>query len=194
MRIRSIDRRMDVPRSFSASQAPQRLEKRLASLRTLEWVNIAWLAVLLLWWAPGWQQAPVPTGTWQRTLAFLPVAGLLAVGGWYWHRKLQQLRDGRSLEDAMPVLHRAGRYARRALTALTVAMAVSWVAGVGGTADRAWATLLILFAWAEYLNYFHVQLMHDTRSDLARLARTRRLRPSWLASDLAAWQESSSSP
>jgi hypothetical protein len=189
MRIRSIDRRTDVPRSFSASQAPQRLEKRLASLRTLEWVNIAWLAVLLLWWAPGWQQAPVPAGTWQRTLAFLPVAGLLAVGGWYWHRKLQQLRDGRSLEDAMPVLHRACRYARRTLTAMTIAMAVSWVAAVGATADRAWATLLILFAWAEYLNYFHVQLMHDTRSDLARLRRTRRLRRSWLASDLAAWQE-----
>jgi hypothetical protein len=189
MRIRSIDRTTDVPRSFSASQAPQRLEKRLASLRTLEWVNIAWLAVLLLWWAPGWQQAPVPVGTWQRTLAFLPVAGLLAVGGWYWHRKLQQLRDGRPLEDAMPVLHRVCRYARRTLTAMTIAMAVSWVADVGATADRAWATLFILFAWAEYFNYFHVQLMHDTRSDLARLRRTRRLRRSWLASDLAAWQE-----
>jgi hypothetical protein len=180
-----------VPRSFSASQAPQRLEKRLASLRTLEWINIVWLAALLLWWAPGWQQAPVPAATWQRTLAFLPVAGLLAVGGWYWHRKLQQLRDGRPLEDAMPVLHRARRDARRTLTALTMAMAVSWVAAVGGTADRAWATLLILLAWAEYSNYFHVQLMHDTRSDLARLRRTRRLRRSWLASDLAAWQETS---
>ena len=180
-----------MPRSFSASRAPQRLENRLAALRTLEWINIAWLAMLLLWWAPGWQQAPVPAGTWQRTLAFIPVAGLLAVGGWYWHRKLQQLRDHRSLQDAMPVLQRAGRYARRTLTALTAAMVVSWTAAVGAAADRAWATLLILFAWAEYLNYFHVQLMHDTRSDLSRLRRTRRLRRSWLASDLAEWQKSS---
>ena len=177
-----------MPRSFSASRAPQRLENRLAALRTLEWINIAWLAMLLLWWAPGWQQAPVPAGTWQRTLAFIPVAGLLAVGGWYWHRKLQQLRDHRSLQDAMPVLQRAGRYARRTLTA---AMVVSWTAAVGAAADRAWATLLILFAWAEYLNYFHVQLMHDTRSDLSRLRRTRRLRRSWLASDLGEWQKSS---
>jgi hypothetical protein len=178
-----------VPRSFSASRAPQQLEKRLASLRTLEWVNIAWLAVVLLWWAPAWQQAPVPAGTWQRTIAFLPVAGLLAAGGWYWHRKVQQLRDGRPLGDAMPLLQRAGQYARRLLTALTVALAVSWVTATGSAADRAWATLLILFAWAEYINYFHVQLMHDTRSDLTRLRRTRRLRRSWLANDLAEWQQ-----
>jgi hypothetical protein len=178
-----------VPRSFSASRAPQRLERRLASLRTLEWANIVWLGVLLLWWAPAWQDAPVPAGTWQRTIAYLPVAGLLVAGGWYWHRKLQQLRDARSLGDAMPVLQRTGRYARRLLTALSVAMAVSWVTAAGATADRAWATLLTLFAWAEYVNYFHVQLMHDTRSDLARLRRTRRLRRSWLADDLAGWEE-----
>jgi hypothetical protein len=177
-----------VPRSFSASRAPRQLENRLASLRTLEWVNIAWLAVVLLWWAPSWQHAAIPADTWQRTVAFLPVAGLLAVGGWYWHRKLQQLRDARPLGDAMPVLQRAGRHARRVLMALTVAMAVSWVTTAGSAADRAWATLLILFGWAEYVNYFHVQLMHDTRSDLARLRRTRRLRRSWLANDLAEWQ------
>jgi hypothetical protein len=177
-----------VPRSFSATRAPHRLQKRLASLRTLEWLNIAWLAVLVLWWAPAWQHAPV-LGTWQRTVAFLPVAGLLATGGWYWHRKLQQLRDGRPLEDAVPVLQRVGRQARRLMTVLTVGMGASWATATGSTADRAWATVLILFAWLEYVNYFHVQLMHDTRSDLARLRRTRRLRRSWLAQDLAAWQD-----
>ena len=182
-----------MPRSFSASRAPHRLQKRLASLRTLEWLNIAWLAVLVLWWAPAWQHAPVPVGTWQRTVAFLPVAGLLAVGGWYWHRKLRQLRDGRPLDDALPMLQRVGRRARRLLTVLTVAMGLSWMTATGSTADRSWATLLLLFAWAEYINYFHVQLMHDTRSDVARLCRTRRLRCSWLANDLAEWQETEDS-
>jgi hypothetical protein len=47
---------------------------------------------------------------------------------------------------------------------------------------------LLGFAWLEYVNYFRVQLMHDTRSDLRRLVRTRRLRRSWLATDLAGWR------
>jgi hypothetical protein len=173
---------------FSVSQAPQRLERRLASLRTLEWLNIGWLAFVLLWWIPTGQGAGVPTGTWQRSVAFVPTAALLGFGGWYWHRKLQQLRDGRSLDDALAVLDRADRYSRTWLLVLTSAMALSWLTATGVTGDRIWASFLLMFAWAEYVNYFRLQLMHDTRSDLARLRRTRRLRRSWLASDLTRWR------
>jgi hypothetical protein len=35
------------------------------------------------------------------------------------------------------------------------------------------------------VNYFHRQLMHDTRADMRRLLSTRRLRRSFLALDLA---------
>lgn len=154
----------------------------------LEWLNVGWLAFVLLWWLPTGQGATVPATTWQRTVAFVPAAILLAVGGWYWHRKLQQLRDGRSLDDAMLVLDRLDRGGRVALVLASAAMAASWVSSLGTMGDRVWASLLLVFAWAEYVNYFRLQLMHDTRSDLARLYRTRRLRRSWLASDLAAWR------
>jgi hypothetical protein len=178
----------DPQRTFSASRAPGRLERRLASLRTLEWVNIGWLAFVLLWWIPTGQSATVPAGTWQRTVTFVPLAILLAVGGWYWHRKLQQLRDSRPLDDALAVLDRADRYARLLLTVTTATVALSWFTATGSAADRVWASLFVVFAWAEYVNYFRLQLMHDTRSDLSRLRRTRRLRRSWLATDLAHWR------
>jgi hypothetical protein len=64
----------------------------------------------------------------------------------------------------------------------------AWVAGVGTVTDRWWATALLVMAWLEYVNYFRIQLMHDTRSDLRRLRTTRRLRRSWLATDLAGWR------
>jgi hypothetical protein len=44
---------------------------------------------------------------------------------------------------------------------------------------------LWLFALLEHVNYFHVQLSHQTRADLARLVRTRRLRRSHLSRDMA---------
>lgn len=118
------------------------------------------------------------------------MTALLLVGGWYWHRKLQQLRRGRGLDDALGVLDRLDRVLPWALATFTGAALVSWVGRAGSTSDRAWATALIAMAWAEYVNYFRVQLMHDTRSDLQRLWRTRRLRRSWLAADLADWRSS----
>jgi hypothetical protein len=50
----------------------------------------------------------------------------------------------------------------------------SWVPGL----------LLYGLAVAEYVNYFHWQLMHDTRADLRRLLRTGRLQRSHLYADL----------
>jgi hypothetical protein len=165
-----------------------RLLRRLARLRTLEWVNVVWLAIVLLWVLPAQRGLAIPAETWLRTLAYLPVAVLLVVGGWYWHRKLQQLRDGRPMGDALRRLDRLDRWLRRML----VVASIGWVVGLGLGAstvtDRWWAAALLAFAWAEYVNYFRLQLMHDTRSDLRRLWETRRLRRSWLASDLAQWR------
>lgn len=76
------------------------------------------------------------------------------------------------------------------LTTCSVALLVAWSTGVGRVTDRWWAAGLLVLAWAEFINYSRVQLMHDTRSDLTRLIATRRLRRSWLAIDLAGWRES----
>lgn len=176
---------------FSATHARPRLERRLASLRTLEWANVVWLALLLLWWLPVQLGEPMPDGVWQRTLAYVPVASLLLVGGWYWHRKLQQLRQERPLDDALRILDHLARVLPWALGVATGAILLSWLSRAGYATDRAWATGMIVFAWAEYVNYFKVQLMHDTRSDLRRLRRTRKLRQSWLAHDIAAWRADS---
>lgn len=165
-----------------------RLERRLASLRTVEWVNVPLLGVLLLWLLPVRRGLAIPGQTWQRTVAYLPVAGLLIAGGWYWHRKLQQVQDGRPIDDAMPMLDRFERVSRWSLRVASVVLVLSWLTWVGATTDRVWATVLLLLAWAEHVNYFRFQLMHDTRPDLRRLLRTRRLRPSRLAADLARWR------
>lgn len=171
-----------------APEGRPRLLRRLATLRTLEWANAGWLAVILLWWLPARRGLRHPDDTWLRLLGYLPVAALLVVGGWYWHRKLHQLRDGRSMDDALASFDLLDRLLPRVFVLLTLALIGAWIVAAGTTGDRVWATGFLAFAWAEFVNYFRLQLMHDTRSDLRRLAATRRLRRSWLASDLAAWR------
>jgi hypothetical protein len=71
------------------------------------------------------------------------------------------------------------------LSAAVVVLVWSFVTRIGVATDRWWATGVLVLGWLEYVNYFRLQLMHDTVGDVRRLVRTRRLRPSALARDLA---------
>lgn len=150
----------------------------------MEWFNVSFLIAIL---SSLWSDRALGA-TWQRFTAYALAAGLLAVGGWYWHLKMLQIRDGRPMVGNLPTFDRIDRFAPVVLGAVSVGLIGSWLAGLGATADRGWATGFLLLAWAEYVNYFKVQLMHDTRSDWRRLMRNGRPRRSWLASDLAGWR------
>lgn len=165
---------------FSATHDRPRLLRRLKTLRNVEWFNIPFLVlVLYLAWSDRSMDA-----LWQRLTAYALVAFLLLIGGWYWHLKVAQIGRGRSIESQLTTLARIRMVASVILGCTSVALVASWIAGIGHTADRGWATGFLVLAWAEYVNYFHYQLMHDTRSDLERLRRTGKLRRSWLAADL----------
>ncbi|MNL80966.1 hypothetical protein D3C87_2079490 [compost metagenome] len=51
-------------------------------------------------------------------------------------------------------------------------------------ADLAWSYGLLAFAVLEHINYYHYQLMYDTRAALASLRRNGRLRKAALGLDL----------
>lgn len=77
----------------------------------------------------------------------------------------------------------------RPLCALALAAGLAvMVPALPGRPPSEWAPGLVLYGLglAEYVNYFHRQLMHDTAADWRRLLRTRRLRRSHLAEDLRA--------
>lgn len=158
-----------------------RVIRRLRTLRDLEWFNAPFL---ILVFSTTWSDRSL-SSTWQRLVAYLLVAALLVVGGWYWHVKLRQVRDGFPIERHLRRLAMIERLAVAVLALGSLALMASWVWAVGTPADRAWATGFIVFAWAEYVNYFRVQLMYDTIRDLRRLFRMRQLRKSALAVDLA---------
>lgn len=110
---------------------------------------------------------------------------LLLEGAAYWFVKRRQLRDGRA-DETLP--HQRLFAAVRAVGPAVLAVGVlGWLvpaARAAALADVLAGALLWLLAVAEYVNYHHVQLMHDTRADWRRLLRTRRLRRSFMAADL----------
>jgi hypothetical protein len=148
---------------------------RMSRLAWLELINIPlWAGVLF-----GLADFP-PT---RANLAGFAVFALLLVqGGVYWLLKVRQLRRREPAPAGLGVF----RFLRLAnVPVLLVALGVSSYATVTSPGRGSLLGLgLALFAVLEYLNYFLIQLMHDSRADLKRLF-TVGLRRSHLARDLA---------
>ncbi|WP_432993637.1 hypothetical protein [Dactylosporangium sp. CA-233914] len=146
------------------------------------------LAVLELLNAPllGWVffiALPTP-----RTLANVLGLGLVALllveGAAYWTLKHRQLTLRHRRPAGMGVFR---VLARLNPVALTAGLAIITAEAIRNPAAESIPGLAFwAFAALEYVNYFHVQLMHDTRADLRRLFRTRRPHRSHLNADLRA--------
>jgi hypothetical protein len=151
---------------------------RLRMLAVLELFNIVlfgWLIFVL-------RDAPATAA---NLGGFALFALHLAVGASYWLAKGRQLRAGRPEPPGIGVFRRlrlaceAGLVVGLVVIAFGAIAAVSWSAWLPGA-------LLYGLAAAEYVNYFHWQLMYDNPADLRRLRRTRRLHRSHLHADLRA--------
>ncbi|MEV0643882.1 hypothetical protein AB0I28_01330 [Phytomonospora sp. NPDC050363] len=150
------------------------VHRRLRSLATLELVNIplqAWV-----WFGV----AGFPPSA-ANVVGFALVAILLLQGTGYWVAKLRQLSAGRRRLPGVAVF-RLLRVANPPLLFAGTVLAVWSTVGTPGRSSIP-GLAFALFAWLEYVNYFHVQLMYDNRADLRRL-RARGLVRASLARDL----------
>ncbi|MFJ4962816.1 hypothetical protein EES43_16445 [Streptomyces sp. ADI96-02] len=159
----------------STTRTRAALLKRLRTLTLLEAANIA----LIGWAVFAALGAPFSPA---NAAGYGLVAVLLIVGSAYWALKLRQLRTGARKPPLIGLF-----WWLRPLCALALAAGLAVLAvAAPGRPPSAWVPGLVLYglALAEYVNYFHRQLMHDTRADWRRLLRTRRPRRSHLAEDL----------
>ncbi|MFI0714569.1 hypothetical protein ACH4SK_28850 [Streptomyces inhibens] len=150
------------------------IQRRLRSLAFLELFNIPLQAAL--WFGKvGFPITPA------NAVGFALFALLLLQGAAYWLAKLRRVAiPGNSLPGA------------RTFAAVRVLNVPVLIAGVLFTlravcvdaGSGSWPGLVFaLFAVLEYINYFHTQLMYDTREDLRHL-RNHGLRRAHLARDL----------
>ncbi|MEV3987103.1 hypothetical protein [Nonomuraea sp. NPDC049758] len=153
------------------------VRRRMKTLAVLEFVNIPLLAGVL-------------TGVLGMPLTVANSAGLalvllvLAEGGVYWWLKFAQLSSRAPVPAGMAMYRLISRINVGLLAAGAVVVGACLVMGASGS--QVWpGAALWVFALLEHVNYFHLQLMHDTRADLGHLVRTGRLRRSHLALDMA---------
>jgi len=155
-----------------------RLLQRFRYLRNWEAANVVVLPLLLVWL---WEDFD----GWVRLPPLILAAAILAQGAWFWHLKIRQVQDGVPLPAWFARRFRAiHRLDGIALALYAAFLLAAYTAGAVGAWDFAWGVGLLLFALAEFINYFHVQLMHDSDADWRWLLRHRRLRRAPLASDV----------
>lgn len=158
-----------------------RLQRRLSSLRNLELFNAFFLP--LAFWSL-WRDAEEQTLL-ARSVSMMLVSFILVQGGVYWHLKLRAIRTHTSIADRhLLKFQRLKRINLVALSLATIGIPLVGLMGSVTARDAWWGFFLTGFAWLEFVNYYRVQLMHDTRRDLAYLHRWKRLRPAPLATDL----------
>ena len=157
------------------------LHARLIYLRNAEAALALALPGALVW---HWWQSEATVDWALRLPPAVLVGVMLLQGAHYWHLKLVSVQSREPLPAYFWPLYRGFRAAD--LIALIV-MAI-WLAAIalrgGANADLAWAAAILAFAVLEFVNYFGVQLMHDTAADFSYLRRHRRLRRASLATDL----------
>ncbi|EZP61518.1 hypothetical protein [Exiguobacterium sp. RIT341] len=114
---------------------------------------------------------------------------LLIQGAWYWYSKWRRLKkEGTSNTPKLVVRRlRHCRVINIILIVLTTCtFGIDWMRFQSELPVYGLRITLFLYIFAifEYINYFHIQLMYDNRSDVQYLIRNRRLKRSALNKDM----------
>lgn len=114
---------------------------------------------------------------------------LLIQGAWYWYSKSSRLKKEGTSITPKPVVRRLRhcRIINLELIVLTAcAFGLDWIRFQSDFPVYGLRITLFLYVFAilEYINYFHIQLMYDNRSDVQYLIQNRRLKRSALYKDM----------
>ena len=162
------------------SQA-SKLAPRMKYLRSTEAMFSLVLIPILAWY---WLGSESSVAWSVRVPPLVLVCYILAQGATYWALKYRQYAHGVALPPWLPRLFRVFRLSN-VIGLLVVALWLAFAASSGiKQVDLAWGAGLWAFALLEHVNYYHLQLMYDTRGALRRLRQTRRLRTPMLAEDM----------
>lgn len=130
-----------------------------------------------------WQKSGEPVAWGMRGAALALISYILLQGALYWHHKLQTVARRQPWPAYFKPLYRFFNYSNL-VAIVAVAAFLAFNNGSASAADLAWSWGLLAFAVLEQINYYHWQLMYDTRAGFAYLRRNGRLRKAALRLDL----------
>ena len=131
-----------------------------------------------------WQRSAAPVAWGMRGAALVLVSYILLQGVLYWHLKLQSVVQRQPLPAYFQPLYRFFKYSNCLIIGAAAAFIAPMAGASASAADLAWSYGLLALAALEQINYYHYQLMYDTRAAFAYLRRNGRLRKAALGLDL----------
>jgi hypothetical protein len=131
-----------------------------------------------------WQRSGNPIAWGMRGPVLVLVSYILLQGVLYWHLKLQSVVRRQPLPAYFQPLYRFFKYSNFLIIAATAALMAAMTGATASAADLTWSYGLLALAVLEQINYYHYQLMYDTRAAFAYLRRNGRLRKAALGLDL----------
>lgn len=158
----------------------QAIQARMKYLRNAEAFCALGLPLLFCW---DWRKSATPVAWDVRIAATVLMSYILLQGALYWHLKLQAFTLHQSLPGYFQQLYTSFKYSNVMAIAAVLALVAGRSAAVTGE-DLGWAGCVLALVVAEQINYYHYQLMYDTRGAFAYLRRHGRLRVAALALDL----------
>lgn len=158
----------------------QAIQTRMKYLRNAE-AFCAFFLPLVFWL--DWRKSVDPVAWDLRISATVAMSYILLQGALYWHLKLQAFTLHQPLPAWFQQLYKSFKYSNVMAIAAVLALVASRSAAVTGE-DLGWAGCVLALVVAEQINYYHYQLMYDTRNAFAYLRRHGRLRVAALALDL----------
>jgi len=133
-----------------------------------------------------WETSDDPVSWGMRGTAIAMVVYILLQGMLYWQLKLQSTITRQALPAYFQPLYRVFKCSN----VVAMACVAAFIAlADGGSADLWWSCGLLGFAVLEHINYYHYQLMYDTRGAFDYVRRNGRLRKAALGLDLRRYTE-----
>jgi hypothetical protein len=136
----------------------------------------------LIFWLD-WRRSEEAVAWDLRIAATVLMSYILLQGALYWGLKLKVFSEHRPLPEYFQKLYTSFKYSNVIAIGAVVLLIASRSQAVT-TEDLGWAGCVLALVIAEQINYYHYQLMYDTRGAFAYLRRHGRLREAALALDL----------
>jgi len=160
----------------------QSLSDRLKFLRSREALAAVVLPAVIVWsWIDKGGEVAWP----MRLAALALLAYILIQGTYYWHLKLRLLDDQQPLPSYFRKLFMGFNWSNRIAIAGLLLVLVLVERSTVNEADIGWTAGLLVGAIFEQINYYHYQLMYDTRASINYVRHNRRLRKAALGKDMA---------
>lgn len=160
----------------------QTLSARLYYLSSREALASVVLPAVIVW---RWTSTGGNIAWALRLTALGLLVAILVQGTWYWYLKLRSLQQQAPLPS---YFHALFSWFKRGNLVTIGGMLIALLVLDRRSlteADIGWTAGLVAGAVLEQVNYYHYQLMYDTRASFDHLRRNRRLRKPALAVDLA---------